>query len=319
MTETKTSTFRLERPDGASLNVNVWLPDGAPKATIEISHGMAEYGARYAHVAKAFVDAGYAVYAHDQRGHGESTPALDGAVHLADADGWILAVDDLKAIHDHIAEAHPGLPHFLFGHSMGSFMVQTFLFRHPGVIDGVILQGSDSGNFAIYSLLRAVSSVEVGLRGKHALSSIPKLQTALFNAPFKPKRTVFDWIAADDAVVDAYIANPLCGNPPTTQFFADTGYGMKLNASAQNTAKIPKNVPMLIANGENDVVGDRGKGIGRLLKQYSRAGLTNVEHKSYPGLRHEIHNEASKAEVLADHIAWLDRQVNVVAEGKSAA
>lgn len=312
------STFTLERPDGARIHVNRWLPDGDVKATVLIAHGLAEYGARYAPMAEAFTAAGYAVWAPDHRGHGQSVADPEDRGHMADTGGWLLVLEDLKALLDRIADEHPDVPHFFLGHSMGSFLGQTFLFRYPGGVDGAILQCTDSGAFPLHSIVRAVVGTDIGLRGLHATSKLNGLMDFVFNLK-TDKRTPKDWIAKDESHVDAYIADPMTGFPVTNALYRDIEFGMKLNADATNVDRIPKNLPVYLPHGELCPVGDYGRGVRRLEKQYTKAGMTNVEVKSYPGVRHEIHFDESKEQVLADHVAWLDRQVDVIESRKSAA
>jgi alpha-beta hydrolase superfamily lysophospholipase len=94
-----------------------------PRGVIQLAHGIAEYALRYDRLAQALVDDGWLVYANDHRGHGDST---NDATPLGSfgAAGWPALVQDLVAFTDRIAAAHPGLPLFLVGHSMGSFAAQ---------------------------------------------------------------------------------------------------------------------------------------------------------------------------------------------------
>jgi alpha-beta hydrolase superfamily lysophospholipase len=116
--------FRAE--DGALLQGRRWLPDGMPKAVVQVAHGLAEHDARYARLAGALNAAGYGVYANDHRGHGASCDPAD-LGHFADADGWAKCVGDLWTFNRLIAAEQPGLPIVFLGHSMGSFLGRQFV------------------------------------------------------------------------------------------------------------------------------------------------------------------------------------------------
>src|SRR5258708_11290158 len=167
-------------------------PAGQARAALQIAHGMGEPGQRYGHVAKALADASYVVYAQDQRGHGAST-SRDAPGDLGEG-GWQALVDDIGLLTAHIRAEQPGLPVVLLGHSMGSFAVQQYLLDRSADVDGAVLTGT-----AVIDLLEP------------ALDLDQPLDLTVFNAPFQPARTDYDWLSRDDAVVDAYVADPLCG------------------------------------------------------------------------------------------------------------
>src|SRR5690606_12010903 len=149
---------------------------------VQICHGMAEHAGRYAHVAKALVAAGYAVYASDHRGHGKTAADDRSLGHFADEGGWSKTVGDLHRLNRHIADAHPGLPIVLLGHSMGSFLAQHLLYRHPRDVVAAAFSGSNGKPPPIAALGRIIARIErirVGRRGVSAL--IQKLSFSDFN------------------------------------------------------------------------------------------------------------------------------------------
>ena len=149
-----TDTFTITRPDGLELSTREWLPEGRVVGTVQIVTGMAEHIDRYPHVGEALAVAGYAVYGHDHRGQGRTARNEDELGHFG-PDGWRHLVDDMRAVHDEIAARQPDVPHFMFAHSMGSFLGQTYLYSHPGTKSGVILQGSEAGKFWIWPTMKA--------------------------------------------------------------------------------------------------------------------------------------------------------------------
>lgn len=139
-----TSEYYFPSSDGKTLiHVNQWTPnDRKIIGVVQIAHGVAEYGGRYAPFARYLCAHGYVVVANDHLGHGLSV--IDGApmVYLGETDGWQHVVDDMEELRRRTAHVFPGKPYFLFGHSMGSFLSRTHLIRYPGCLDGCILCGT---------------------------------------------------------------------------------------------------------------------------------------------------------------------------------
>lgn len=301
-------TTRLRRDDGVELAVYEWaLPAGAkPKAVVQIAHGMAEHARRYAPVAQALVAAGYAVFASDHRGHGQTARSADELGFFAPEHGWRHLVDDLYALNRKIAAQHPELPIVLFGHSMGSFLAQDYLFSHGDSIHAAVLSGTNSGGAALVPVGLGIAHVERLRLGAHGRSDV--LQAVSFgdyNKAFRPNRTEFDWLNRDPAGVDAYVADPLCGFALTTQGWIDVMGGLLRINEAKNQARVPKRMPVYLFAGSDDPVGRKGAGVLSLVGTYRRHGLSDVTHKLYPGGRHEMLNEVNREEVVADLLGWL--------------
>lgn len=298
----KSEVFSVERA-GRSIFERRWAPDGAPRASVQIAHGLAEHSARYERLAQALTAAGFAVTASDHRGHGPKCPPAD-LGFFADANGWRECLADLEAVHQGIRADFPGLPRVFLGHSMGSFMGQTFIAEHGGELAGAVLSGTSGPAPPILAIARRIAGFErwrLGPRGKS-----PIVQALLFgelNKPFKPARTPFDWLSRDPEEVDKYIADPYCGFEITNQLAIDLVGALGGLASPEAAAKIPKGLPIYIFSGARDPVGAKLQG---LIDVYRTAGLTRVTAKIYPDARHETLNETNRAEVTADLVAWLN-------------
>jgi alpha-beta hydrolase superfamily lysophospholipase len=311
------SIFKLDAPDGVSLFIHRWLPEHAPKAVVQIAHGWAEHAARYAGVAEALCQKGYAVYADDHRGHGRTamTPADLG--FFADNDGWNKCVDDLWQLNQRIRTDLSRTPIAILGHSLGSFMVQQFICDHGDAVVAAVLSGSNGRPPAIAPLglwFARLERLRVGAHGKS-----PRLQRLFFgafNKPFSPARTPFDWLSRDPAEVDKYIADPLCGFDSQVQLFIDILQGLPALSRSSRQARIPKTLPIYIFRGSADPVGEN---IDQLRAAYRAAGLRNVTYQLYPGGRHETLNEINRDAVTRDLIAWLDGVVANVTKSASEA
>jgi alpha-beta hydrolase superfamily lysophospholipase len=297
------SEFDFRADDGQTLLARRWLPEGAPRAIVQIAHGLAEHSARYARLAAALNSAGYAAYANDHRGHGPKAAPAD-LGHFADEGGWGKVVGDLWTLNRRIAAELPGTPIVFLGHSLGSFLGRGFIARHSDALAGVALSGSNGKPPAIATLGRLIAREErlrLGKRGK----SDPILQMWFgeFNKPFKPARTAFDWLSRDENEVDAFVADPLCGFPFTTQLAIDVLDALPHVTSRKSLAAIRKDLPLYVFSGERDPVGANIKG---LIQDLKAAGFTELTTRIYPGARHETLNETNREEVTRDFIAWLD-------------
>lgn len=288
--------------DGTALFLRRWSPDGAPRAVVQIAHGLAEHSGRYARLAGALVAVGHVVYAHDHRGHGHSAPPGD-LGFFGETEGWGKCVGDLASITRRARQEHPGLPVALLGHSMGSFMAQDYAARHGDLVSALILSGSNGAPPAIAGVGRLLARIErarLGPRGKSPL--LRKLMFGDFNKPFRPARTDFDWLSRDEREVDKYVADPLCGFDFSTQLAIDMLDALGGLVAPAALARVPKTLPVYVFSGTRDPVGANIDGLIAALKG---AGL-NVSAKLYPEGRHEMLNETNREEVTRDLVAFLD-------------
>ena len=307
----ESSTLAISAADGTSLHTHRWLPDGAPRAVVQVAHGMAEHAARYERFAQALTAAGYAVYAHDHRGHGQ-TASSQAHGYFADRDGWDTVVADLGAVTQFAQSEHPGVPVVLLGHSMGSFLSRAYAAQHGARLAGLVLSGTAGNPGPIAAVGKGLASAQARLRGRtHPSRLMNTLTFGQYNSAFKPNRTDFDWLSRDDAEVDAYIADPLCGNLFTAAFYADLLGGVQQVNRPAAYAAVPRDLPVLLVAGSVDPVGGAGKGPREVAEAYRSAGVSDVTLTLYPDARHELLNETNRDEVTEDIIAWLDDHLPV--------
>ncbi|MBL8604000.1 MAG: alpha/beta hydrolase [Myxococcales bacterium] len=303
----QSSSFTLRARDGVEVTVHCWRPDGEVKATLQIVHGMAEHGARYARFAEAATARGFAVYADDHRGHGKTAADADTGFFAA-AHGWRAVLDDLYRLSDHIVGEHSGVPRAIFGHSMGSFFTQQMLFERGEPYAAAVLSGSSSGVAnplaPIGRLVARIERARLGPRGRSAL--LTKLSFGHFNNAFKPARTDFDWLSRDPAEVDRYLADPRCGFEVTTQLWIDLLDALPGLAAPENLAKVPRSLPILVVSGALDPIHTGQKGLRRLVADYAKSGHDRVTLKTYPGARHELVNETNRDEISRDILDWVE-------------
>ena len=300
-------TFSFPSSDGIhSIQVQEWRPEGRPRAVVQIVHGVAEHVGRYDQAARFLASHGFLVCGGDHLGHGRTVS--DGQYgYFAPKGGWDLVVRDVRRLRELEGEQYPGLPYFLLGHSMGSFLTRTYLIRWPGTVDGAILSGTGQEPAPLVAFGRAASGALCALRGPSYVSAlIYQLSLGAYNRKFRPNRTTGDWLSRDPVMVDEGLRDPLCSFRPTVSMFRDMMTGLQFIGQERNVKKMDPSTPVYFFSGEQDPVGSMGKGVKKVAGLFRRAGCRDVTVKLYPGGRHEMLHETNRQEVLADLLSWLE-------------
>lgn len=275
--------------DDLEIATYAWTEAESPRGVVQVAHGLAEHAQRYGRFARALNEAGYLVFATDHRGHGRTITGAPGDFGEV---GFPALAADVAAYGGSLGREHPDLPLFLLGHSMGSFAAQHVVLEHADQYAGVVLSGSTA--LDVLAAGMAQSEEPAGLEA--------------FNAGFE-HRTGYEWLSRDEAEVDAYVADPLCGfDLPEATVPALFGGADRL-ADPEVLAGIRSDLPLLIASGEADPLAGGGQLVEELGRRYREAGLGDVTVIVYPGARHEILNETNRDEVTRDVIGWLDAHV----------
>lgn len=282
-----------------------WEPEGQIRGVVQIVHGIAEYAERYDAFARYLNSLGYLVVAEDHMGHGKSVN--DGGTKGYFHGGWFSAVEDTYQLLKDTRKEFPDVPYFLFGHSMGSFITRTILIDHPEAsITGCIICGTGWIPGAVLKSGLLACKTFCLLRGDTTCSkSLQSLVFAGYNNKVEHPRTGYDWLSRDDSVVDAYLADPMCGFIVTAGLLRDMLTGISYIQNKQNILRMNKNLPVYFIAGGDDPVGQYGNGVLQAKAEFEKSGMTKVDCKIYPLCRHEIHNEINKEEVFEDLGSWL--------------
>ena len=281
--------FQCTSGDGLSIACVKWGNSRGVRGVVQIAHGLGEHIGRYAELAETLAQAEFVVYGNDHRGHGlTAKPA--GSFGEFGPGGFDQLVEDMVSLRVIAKQEHPGKPHILLGHSMGSFAAQQFVLDHSHSIDGLALSGSGT----LDGLARIAQSISPG-----------EDPMKMMNAAFEPARTPFDWLSRDNAEVDSFINDPLCFpslKPDSMESFLDAFPRL---ADPREIRKVQDSLPVYIFSGSDDPVGQKLEGVRVLIDRYRSAGLTSIAQDFYSGGRHEMLHEINRRDVITNLLVWL--------------
>lgn len=287
-----------------------WLLEGEVRGVLQIAHGMVEFIERYDRFASFMASQGFCVVGNDHLGHGKSVTDESQLGYFAKHDGNLCVLGDMRQLQEDTAKKYPGVPYFLLGHSMGSFLARQYIEKYGDGLKGAIIMGTGYQPMATLNMGIGLTAVLKKIRGDHYRSKLVN-NTALgsYNKAFEPARTKNDWLTKDEAIVDAYNANPLNQFMFTVNGYNNLFRGIRYAERQENLDKIAKDLPILVISGAKDPVGEFGKGPRKVAEIYRENGIRDVTLKLYPDDRHEILNELDKETVDADILAWIEARM----------
>lgn len=301
----QTKDFSFKSATGVcEIHGRQFLPQTQAKAAVAIHHGMAEHMERYTDFITYLTSNGVAVFMHDMANHGFSNQNRAELGFFGKKGGWLGLIKDYKTVFECMRKAYPAVKHIAFGHSMGSFIVRCFDAKYPELSSASVYMGTGGTNDAAGIGIK-VADLIAHIKGAHHRSEfMDKLAFGKYNVKFE-KRTSYDWLTRDQAIVDQYIADPLCGYLFTIKGMADL---LHLNTAANSDEwyeKVRQDLPILLISGAEDPVGEYAKGIDEVYNKLLQSGHTAVEEKLYSECRHEVLNELNKEEVYEDIYSFI--------------
>lgn len=298
----ETEIFKMD--DQYAILLRKWLPD-EPKGIILLSHGMTEHSQRYEGFGNFLKENGIGLYCHDQRAHGNRAVAEKSLGHLVPKKGWDEMTNDLVEISGFIKERF-SCPLFLMGHSMGSFLARWVIQTRSIDYAGLIISGTGGSPGFMGQGGLALAKISCALFGaEKPAPGLQKMNFGTFNRHFKPNKTAFDWLCSDPAQVEIYQADPLCGFTCSNGFFYELyDHVLRVNRP-ESDQNISANLPIYLLSGDQDPVGDMGKGVQAVYQHYLAAGVLDISLKLYPGCRHELLNEPNQLQVANDLLMWV--------------
>lgn len=301
------SDIWMDSIGGGKLHAIRWSPEGEIRAVVQIIHGIAEFAQRYDHFAGFLNEQGILVVAEDHMGHGQSISEQAPQGYFSG--GWMAAVKDSCRLMHKTMEAYPGVPYFLFGHSMGSFMTRTILEKYPDSgISGAVICGTGWLPDVALTLGKTICNLTCKRLGEQSPSAtLNQIVFGSYNRKVEHPRTAYDWLTRDSRVVDAYIAHPLCGFVPSCGLLRDMMEGILYIQDEQNLRQMKKDLPVFFIAGGDDPVGNYGAGVRKAVAAFQKQGMEHVQVHLYPMCRHEILNEINKEEIYQDVLEWMNQ------------
>lgn len=279
-----------------------WIPEGEVTAVLQMCHGMVEYIDRYHEFADFLTKHGVYVVGHDHLGHGKSVVSQEklGFFHETDGNAYVIA--DIQQLRMQTAKKYPGVPYFIMGHSMGSFLVRQYLGLYSGGLSGAIIMGTGEQPSLVVNAGKLVCKIIAAIKGWDYRSKfVNNLAVGAYE-----KKLGAAWLSKNPENVKKYHEDPLCGFIFTVNAYYHMFSGIAKMNQQEKEGKAAKSLPLLFVAGKDDPVGNYGKGVENVYNKYKKCGYQDVQLKLYEEDRHEILNEEDKDVVFQDILTWLE-------------
>lgn len=276
------------------------------KATLLIVHGMAEHSGRYADFAQFLAGHGIAVATYDQLGHGQTIKTPDELGFFGTEHPMQSLLKDVIIMADTLKLRHPNVPHFIMGHSMGSFIVRTVMKHHAQAFAGAIIMGTADSN-ALVKLLLPINAILAKAAPKKPNTVFADIMNKVLNSKLDQRISAskFAWLSENTDNINAYEADPLTGFDFTNNGFLTLFALMQAGLHKNWALTIARDFPMLFVSGENDPIGDMGRGVRQVVNKLQRQGFNDVNTRLYPNMRHEPLHEQHQSVVYRDILNWI--------------
>ena len=300
--------FFVPSSDGINtLSGIIYYPKTEPKGYFHIVHGMTEHIERYEKTMTALAEEGFICFAYDNLGHGKTAKAEDDLGFIANKKGYDLLARDVKLFSDAVfAYCKKELPYILMGHSMGSFIVRYASEKYV-CPDRLIVMGTGAANPAADAGLMLISIIKLFKGDKYKSKLIQDLAFGSYNDRFKDELSAAPspWLTTDVSVRQKYSADKYCSFKFGVSAMGDLIRIMKYSNRHAWFKNIRKDMPILLVSGEDDPVGNYGRGVRAVEKKLLAAGA-DVKCVLYKGARHEILNDFCYEDVKRDILEFCN-------------
>lgn len=299
--------FKVKSSDGIhTLAGVVYMPEGEAKGLFHIVHGMTEHIARYDRFMRDVASEGYICFGYDNLGHGHTVNDDSELGYIAKKNGWDLLCRDVKVFSDAVREEHgKDLPYILMGHSMGSFVARLAAEKYV-TPDKLVIMGTGGANPAAGAGLAVIGMIKLFCGDRHFSPLVDNLAFGSYNkkfgggTPADPK----PWLTNDEETRSKYYADKYCTFNFTVSAMGDLIRVMKYSNRGAWYKNLRRDLPVLLVSGEDDPVGNYGKGIVEVAQKLKAQGL-DAEYILYKGARHEILNDFTYDCVKTDILKFL--------------
>lgn len=309
----KTERFTFLSNDGqTTIHAVKWLPDNGNYCKIlQITHGMVERIKRYEEFAGFLTKHDYMVVGMDFLGHGDSVLSENDRGYFAKKNPSNTLCKDMQKLRKHIQNANPGIPYFMLGHSMGSYMLRKYLAIYGTGLNGAIIMGTGYNSPAVTRVGVLLSKMTALIKGDHYRSSLLDGLTKgndYSDYDLSGQDLSKSWLSKNEENVAAFGSDPKCQFRFTANGFQGLFEAVLFSCMEENIEKVPSDLPLFIVSGAEDPVGSMGKGVEKVYELFQKTGHEDVSCKLYEGDRHEILNELDRAQVYEDILAWMEER-----------
>ena len=283
----------------------IWQDDElTPIGIVQLTHGMAEHIARYDDFARFLATNGFIVCGQDHLGHGKSINSRKDLGSMGPINGDKRLVDDMHILTKIMKKRNPGLPYFLFGHSMGSFCARVYSAHFGDELDGLIICGTGNAPQIVSIASDAIDKAIEKYGYMKKIDSMGEFMNKAFSMISDDKQNPLAWLSVNAENRLNYSNDDLCGFTYTLGGYRDI-YHLLCEACDEHWPyRLPKDLPIMIISGAKDPVGMNGKGVLAVADNLVKAGFEPTVIL-YPGMRHEILNETDKDVVYNDVLSFL--------------
>lgn len=288
-----------------------WRPDCKVIAVVQIIHGMVEHIDRYDTFAKYLNLHGICVIGHDHLGHGQTAKSSDDFGYIADHHGNRHMIQDIHRLRKMIDQKYPDLPHFIMGHSMGSFLTRQYLMYYADGLAGTIIMGTGYHPSIETIAGKFLCSALAAFKGwRHRSPMVDYIGIGNYNTAFEPCDSKRAWVTSNREELNLYESDPFCNF-----IFTLNGYHTLMETLQEITHteyldSMDKSLPLLFISGSQDPVGGFEKGVRKVYHQYREAGFRNLRLKFYPEARHEVLHEDCKEDSFNFLYEWITFTIN---------
>lgn len=298
------------RDDKNTVSAVLYTPKSAEvRGIIQIAHGMVDHIGRYKNIADYFCKRAYVVAGNDHLGHGKTAENEGDYGYFAKNGGVGYVIRDMHKLNRILRETYRNVPIVMLGHSMGSFLCRLYAVKYPHTLAGVIIHGT-AGRNPLSGVARLLSSLIILFRGdKYRSKLLKSVSTGSYHKHFPKEEGASSWLTADTAELCKYKDDPYTSFTFTVSGYRDLFTMLSESNSRAWFQAYPKGMPTLIMSGEDDPVGNFGKGVNQVYKQLLVKGALDLELKLYPDARHELFNELKREEYFADILTFTERVI----------
>lgn len=304
--------FYFDSRDGESKIHGVrYMPDTENvSGVVQIIHGMAEYIERYEEFARFLTEQNFVVTGEDHLGHGKTAAEGQRQGYFCSHDPATVVVRDSHRLKKMTQQLYPGVPYFIVGHSMGSFILRNYMAKYGTGIDGAVVMGTGMQSGIVTKIGKGVARIHsIFGRAKCPDYFLDKTTFGSYNKKIDSPKTKMDWLTRDEAVIKSYLEDGNCGFVFTANGFETLFELVERACKKDSMKKVPKALPILWLSGDKDPVGDYGAGVQKAYELLKKLGVQDMEIKFYTESRHEILNDLEREQVRNDILNWMLKQM----------